>query len=241
MGTWQTDPELQRLRRAVLAEGQVAPVGRALQAPSARMRALMTYINQRGSQLGIPAGYTVDIDTNQLKKEAGIPWRQIGLTSVGMLAGAAAVPALFGSAAPAAGQAAGAGAGAGTTAAAEGLIPATFASPAGMYPAAVESGIWGTGASGAGAGLGGVAAGAGVGGALKDFITDPRNIATLATTIPALVAASGESGSDSALADPTVQQLLQMSLQRQQRADPLHESVTNLSMAMLPTAYQTRR
>ncbi len=40
------------------------------------------------------------------------------------------------------------------------------------------------------------------------------------------------------LDDATVQQLMQMALKRQQRTDPLHDSVTQLAMAMMPTGYQ---
>jgi hypothetical protein len=225
MAAWQTDPELQRLRQAVLAESRVSPIGKATGAPSQAMRAYMNYINQRGPSLGVPSGYTIDPDTNQLKKDDPIPWAKIGITSGALLGGAIAAPALMGAGGSAAGGASASGASGASAAAAEG--PGSFAAPV----------------AGGATPLGGVApvAAGGAGNSILDWLKDPKNLAGLATTIPAIAGLTGNGGSQNGpMDDPTVQQLLQMNLKRQQRTDPLHESVTQLAMGMMPTAYQRK-
>lgn len=117
-------------------------------------------------------------------------------------------------------------------------LPATFGTPsqiAGIsVPTATQGGVGLGGVTAAGAGAGAAGAGA----KFKDFFTNPKNIAGLAATGVAMGGAAGGGGAKSPMDDATVQQLMQMALKRQQRTDPLHDSVTQLAMAMMPTGYQ---
>jgi hypothetical protein len=86
----------------------------------------------------------------------------------------------------------------------------------------------------AGLHLGGSAAGTSLTHDIVSHLLTPGGIATLASAIPSLIRDAGGGANN----DPTTQALLDMALKRQQRVDPLHASVTRLSNAMLPTAYQ---
>jgi hypothetical protein len=72
---------------------------------------------------------------------------------------------------------------------------------------------------------------------ILDQILSPQGLATLAGTTAGLVQSAGGGIED----DPNAKALLEMALKRQQRTDPLHESVTRLAGAMLPTNYQPGR
>ena len=75
-----------------------------------------------------------------------------------------------------------------------------------------------------------------VGQELLDSLLTPQGLATLAGTIGSIATQGGGVGDD-----PNAKALVEMALKRQQRTDPLHESVTRLANAMLPTAYQSGR
>lgn len=132
-------------------------------------------------------------------------------------------------------------AGSGSAAAsASGGLPATggFDGPIGT--------MVGQTATGGSVPLGGVTAGSAAGAAsaaapslgrrILDQVLTPQGLATLAGTIGG-IATSGGGIED----DPNAKALLEMALKRQQRTDPLHDSVTRLANAMLPTAYQSGR
>jgi hypothetical protein len=69
---------------------------------------------------------------------------------------------------------------------------------------------------------------------ILDQILSPQGLATLAGTTAGLVQSAGGGIED----DPNAKALLEMALRRQQRTDPLHEQVSRLAGAMMPTAYQ---
>lgn len=120
---------------------------------------------------------------------------------------------------------------------AESFLPATFSTPANAYPSPVDDGIHGQGADGGGGNsllnfLKQMLGGGGSGGGSNASKIAQAGIAGLGALLG--------SRQKNVLDDATVQQLLQMSLKRQQRTDPLHESVTQLAMAMMPTAYQKK-
>jgi hypothetical protein len=123
-------------------------------------------------------------------------------------------------------------------------IPAGFeASMAGLPAGAALGGIGAAGASGAAGAAGRAAAGAGSGfvGGLKDIFTDPKTYAGLAgllTTLATRPNGGSGSGGDLLAQNPQLQRLLDMSAQRAERTDPLHQAVTQLAMGRLPVNVQ---
>lgn len=97
----------------------------------------------------------------------------------------------------------------------------------------------------AGAGGAGAAAGAGgVGASLLKNLTSIKGIASLAGLIPLLMSAKGGGGDAGAggaggfAQMPQLNSLMDMSVNRAQRTDPLHQAVTQLAMSRLPTNVQ---
>lgn len=106
-------------------------------------------------------------------------------------------------------------------------IPAGFEASMGAAPPALGS-IAPTVATTA-------ASGAGAGSALKNFLTNPANLAKLATIgIPALMQAFGNNGGSNT--SGAEQALLDEALRRTQRTDPLHQAVTQLAFSRLPVS-----
>lgn len=145
--------------------------------------------------------------------------------------------------APAAAGAAGAGgllpsAQAVPTSVAMNAVPASIASQAAS--AGIPLGGLTASAGGAGAAAGGAAAAEGgrsLGRQILDHVLTPQGLATLAGTIGGIATGGGGGNIED---DPNAKALIEMALRRQQRTDPLHESVVNLANAMLPTAYQRK-
>lgn len=139
----------------------------------------------------------------------------------------------------------GAGLGAGVADAA-GLFGGGAAAGAGS--GSVAGDVAGVNAKLAGAGVGGwapeVAGGAGLGADLLKKLTSGQGVAGLASLIPMLMAANsgGGAGSGTGTGDfaqmPQLNSLLDMSVNRAQRTDPLHQAVTQLAMSRLPTNVQ---
>lgn len=102
--------------------------------------------------------------------------------------------------------------------------------------AGVDAAIGGAGAAGAGAA-------GGIGQHLLDQLKSGKGIASLASLIPLLMAAGGGGGNNGGGGDllsqnPQLNSLLDMSVNRAQRTDPLHQAVTQLAMSRLPTNVQ---
>lgn len=98
----------------------------------------------------------------------------------------------------------------------------------------------GAGVYGTGAGLAG-----GIGKTLLNNLTSTKGIASLASLLPLLMAAKGAggSGSGTGAATPFANQgqldsLLNMTVNRAERTDPLHQAVTQLAMSRLPMNVQ---
>lgn len=176
-----------------------------------------------GNQL--PDGYDVSQDgqivyTNKTPALQQAAWAALPIAGVSALG--AALP-----------SAAGAGAAGVNSAIPLGEIPA--AGSAGLYTAGQLGGAGLTGVDLASKAINGAKAGSDV----LNGLTSAKGIASLASMIPMILAAqSSNSDKNNPLNNPQIQQLLNMSLQRQQRTDPLHQAVTQLSMSMLPTAVQ---
>ncbi len=183
-------------------------------------------------------------DQNAGTWETPIDWGNIlSMVAAGTLTAGAADMIMAG------GTAAGAGGGGGVSAGAGGVLPNSGGYVAGVSAPQIASqgvsagiplgGITAAGAGAAGgAGASGAAGAAGqsLGRKLINQVLTPQGLATLAGTIGGLATSGG--GIDD---DPNAKALIEMALRRQQRTDPLHESVTRLANAMLPTAYQSGR
>lgn len=156
------------------------------------------------------------------------------------------------------GMAAGAGAAALGGGAAAGAVPTTI-NAAGLpvnMSAAATAGITPLGGLGAAVGKGLVAGagksgpswaadalGGGASGGIKGFLTDPKNYAGLAGLLTTLATRPGGNGgggnADDILAqNPQLKSLLDMSVNRAERLDPLHQSITQLAMSRMPTNMQ---
>lgn len=77
---------------------------------------------------------------------------------------------------------------------------------------------------------------------LLDQLKSGKGIMSLASLIPMLMAAHGggnsNGGGDPLSQNPQLNSLLDMSVNRAQRTDPLHQAVTQLAMSRLPTNVQ---
>lgn len=163
--------------------------------------------------------------------------KAVGLGSVaagGALSAAGLLPGLGGAAASAAPSA--------TTAVPSmpWTIPAGFEASMGAAP--LGSVAAGAGGAAGAAGAGAAGAAKGIGGGLLDQLTSGKSLAGLAGLIASLVAGRGNGVGDATAAFnqqyPQLNQLLDMSAQRAQRTDPLHQAVTQLAMSRLPTNVQ---
>lgn len=110
--------------------------------------------------------------------------------------------------------------------------------------AGVAGKIGGMGAGGWAPEVAGGVAG-GIGQKLLKSLTSGQGIASLASLIPLLLAIRGGGGGSNGGAGagdfaqmPQLNSLLDMSVNRAQRTDPLHQAVTQLAMARLPTNVQ---
>ena len=188
----------------------------------------------------IPAGYSYDPKKGFTDANNSSHWFS-DVRVLGPLAVAAS--GLAGGFLGGAGSAGGASGGAGTV---EGVIPGGAEAGGALGPASSLAPGAAVPGSGIPTGLGTTAATTAGGGAatslldkLKEKATNPSTYLDIAkAAVPLAVGALTQP--KSAMDDPSVQALLQMNLRRQQRVDPLHQSVTQLSMAMLPTAYQNK-
>lgn len=151
-----------------------------------------------------------------------------------------------------------------TTATSGGPLPATvpgsyasnlYASGGFASPSATAAGLAGAGGLGTVAGAAGAAGGAGgaggagaaagasggAGRALLDQLTSGQGIAGLAgllTTLAMRPNGGGGGSGDPFSTNPQLQHLLDVSSQRVDRTDPLHQSITQLAMSRLPTNVQ---
>lgn len=215
-GQIQTDPRI----RAIVQERKAGRLS------TAELRAMGFNVPDGYTfAFGGRSGYGNLLDDQQSWFESGWPAIAIGATAgglglAGMTGGTAGTAAASGNAA---------------AAPSAGTLMGTGGFDGAIGTPAMSS----AGAAGGAAPLGGYTAAAGGGASLGKQIADkvltPQGIASLATAIPSLIANSG--GVED---DPNVKALMEMALKRQQRADPLHESVVNLANAMLPTGYQRR-
>lgn len=192
------------------------------------------------------------------KWDVPIDWGKVGSWAVGSALGVGALDAagVFGGAAGGAGGGAAYGPPTSLASGTGGLLPNT-ANPAafGIGPNIAPSaspGVWG-GGYGAASGLvrnppgGGPPSNSGtdapVGQSLVDRLTNPRNLASL---LPLLMAATNRGGGGNGGAGgagdfaqmPQLNSLLDMTVNRAQRTDPLHQAVTQLAMSRLPTSVQ---
>lgn len=158
---------------------------------------------------------------------------------------AAAAGSIYGAAnlgATAAGGAGASGSAVPTTINAAGLpVNMSASATAGITPlgglTAAQAAKWG--ASGATNAARGDAASDAAPGGLKGFLTDPQTYGGLAGLLATLATRSSGSGAGDMLANnPQLQSLLDMSVNRAQRTDPLHQSITQLAMSRLPANMQ---
>lgn len=224
--------------------------------PRSPFRAAMSDMRSDGTTQN---AYHYNTQTGQMDKTNtyGHPgtMRAVGLGSVaagGALAAAGLLPGMAGG-----GAAAGGGAGAATAVPSmPWTIPTSMAYETGMFgvpggtAAGVAAGHAGLGtigaASGAAGAAGGAAGGAGGAGAagaggLLSQLTSGQGLAGLAGLLTTLAMRpnSGSGGSGNGLADNAqLQRLLDMSAQRAERTDPLHQAVTQLAMSRMPTNMQ---
>lgn len=78
-------------------------------------------------------------------------------------------------------------------------------------------------------------------GGLLDTLKSTKGIASLASLIPLLLSNRGGGGNplnDLLSQNPQISSLMDMSVQRAQRTDPLHQAVTQLAMSRMPTNMQ---
>lgn len=158
---------------------------------------------------------------------------------VGAAVGAEFLPGLFGG---------GGSASAATTGAATGAASSAPMSLQAMYDAGMmtgpAAGLATTGlARGASQALGGLVPEIvnGLGGGLKDPFKKPETYAGLAGLITSLASrpnGGGGAAGDPFTQNPQLQKLLDMSFNRAERTDPLHQAVTQLAMGRLPTNVQ---
>lgn len=166
-----------------------------------------------------------------------MPYITGGVMGYGALANAGLLPM--------AGQGAG-GAASGASGAAGGVLPSSHLAGETLAAAtqAAAPTIASQGAS-AGIPLGGLGAAAGggigsllgnIGGKALDAITSDKGLASLASLIPLLASRGGGGGDLSSLINsmPQLNQMLDMSVQRAQRTDPLHQMVTRLAEQRMP-------
>jgi hypothetical protein len=103
------------------------------------------------------------------------------------------------------------------------------------------AGLGGVTAAGAGA-AGGLGAGlknaaSGLGNQMLDKLASPKGLASLAALVPALMSRGGGSGGGDLMGqNPQLQNLMNMSAERAQRTDPLHQAVTSLAMSRMPVS-----
>jgi hypothetical protein len=149
----------------------------------------------------------------------------------------------------------GGGSGAGAAGAAGGVLPssnlsgnallaATQATPGAIASQGVSAGIplggiaASAGAGAAGAAGGGASAAGGIGNALKSALTSSDGLGALASLIPMLMAArgGGDGGGVGNISQsmPQLNRMLDMSVQRAERTDPLHQMVTRLAEQRMP-------
>lgn len=227
--------------------------------PRSPFRAAMTDMRSDGTPQN---GYHYNTQTGGIDKTNlyGHPgtMRAVGLGSVaagGALASLGLLPGMGGASA----------AGGGTGAAAGGALPATVpGSAASSLYASGGFGAPGGTAAGVAAGAGGLAAagdvantipvgglrptsggngggGGNAGNALLSQLTSGQGLAGLAGLLTTLATRpnNGSGGSGDLMSqNPQLQHLLDMSANRAERTDPLHQAITQLAMSRLPTNVQ---
>ena len=180
-------------------------------------------------------------DANQGKWVNPIDVDNIANMAVGSALGAGAISAASGGGAAAGGTSGGLLPNAALPGAAGAMTGAAV--PAMTTPAAALGGAAVPGATGAALGSMKTKAG-GAGGALLDAIASPQGVSGLAGIL-AMLAGGGAFGGGNGGAstdmfgnNPQLKSLMDMSVNRAQRTDPLHEAVTALAMSRLPTNVQ---
>lgn len=178
-------------------------------------------------------GYGTLLDNQQSWFEKGYPAMAVGALAGGSILGGLTGPA----------------------AASNGMVPTTVAAGSGaavnMSPAATNgiTPLGGLSAADAARRAAEAAAKKGPGGpsgdptgGLQGFLKDPKTYAGLAGLIASLAtrpgSGSGGDGGDPLAQDPQLKALLDMSVNRAQRLDPLHQSITQLAMSRMPTNMQ---
>jgi hypothetical protein len=221
----------EQLRRAPTYQAALRGQWRAPGLPDNGTRAMLAqHLRAAAQQDGIviPAGYA--FDGQQFNDANADHWysdpRIIGPAAVGALT--------FG--AGAFGGAAGGGAGAAGGALPSASIPGMHAAVPGSI--AGQGGVGLGGMTAAGAGGGGIkGAVSGLGNQMLDNLTTPKGIASLASLVPALMSRGGGGGGGDLMGqNPQLQNLMNMSAERAQRTDPLHQAVTSLAMSRMPVS-----
>ncbi len=123
---------------------------------------------------------------------------------------------------------------------------AAAAGPGGLYeaaPAALASqgasaglGTAATGAGTAGTALGTAATGGGVAGGLKEFFTDPTNLAGIASVVGGLAGRNNNGQQEQDMEE--LKRLSRITEAQMRRTDPLHQVATNLAFGRMPTNYR---
>ncbi len=154
-------------------------------------------------------------------------WGPVAAAGAG-IAAPFAIPALFG---------AGGGGASGAAAA---------AGPGGLYeaaPAALASqgtsaglGTMATGAGATGSALGTAATGGGVAGGLKEFFTDPTNLAGIASVVGGLASRNNNGQQEQDMDE--LRRISRIAEAQMRRTDPLHQVATNLAFGRMPTNYR---
>ncbi|MGE0445582.1 MAG: hypothetical protein AB7P99_10160 [Vicinamibacterales bacterium] len=125
-----------------------------------------------------------------------------------------------------------------TIPAATGTLTTGAVAPAMTTGAAAVGGAAVPGATGAITGGGGSPSG-GVGGDLLNQIRNGNGAAAVTALLPLLAAATRGGGGGNQVAYPAgLESMLNMSVERAKRTDPLHQSITQLAMSRLPTNMQ---
>lgn len=222
-----TDTERTRLQGLIDADPQVQTILREIQAipfgdlprrreAQVRLQNAINRISPDLAQSSMGEGYQVR--DGQVEREPG-EWGRLGRTALigaGMGLGAYGLGAALGGGASAA--AAPGALGPSTP----GNIAATTAAT--VPPASLAAGVGGVGA----------------GSKILDALTSKSGAASLASLIPLLMRGGGNGGGsgDAFTNNAQLQSLLDMSVNRAQRTDPLHAAVTQLAMSRLPTNMQ---
>jgi hypothetical protein len=236
-GPWQTDPELRRLMQAYLSAQARNAQNWRRGGTDAEAQALNRYIAQNRQRLGIPDNYTVDPRTgglylydpnqNTLRDTAitggamavggyGLGQALQGLTAIN--AAPAATDGLLPSSAIPNLHNAVPGAISPLTNAVTATPPLATPPPSGRPPTPP------------------VTDPRSLTDRLRNMVTNPENIASLASLIPLLMAAN--SGPSQSEQDQMAQanKLSQITETRMRRVDPLHQAVTQLAFGRLPVS-----